>query len=1176
MMRNASRVFTHDTTDSSDEEDASAEDIDEDEWYINGILEESESQYLIDWFGNWSPTWEPKENASELAVQVWEEKKKKKGQFALERSELSTEPLSTQSHIASSGGRRAETPDQASALQALPDSPLFVPIYTESEPQTQSTNKSSQLSLGGQGSVRPCSDTKPSFRNINRNVFEFCPRSPIPLEYLLPGEPPEPLDSALHPANSTSAPSIQANSNVDSVAVLSENIVVPAPRVTAISQPSAQSEIPETPTVPLNHSQSQVLRVHTLGASDPQQIASSAAFPSSSLPPRTLLPERPPLTGSLSPASNNTSLVYPVVGNTASVPGLASGDNAQLLTGRSAPTPTAQTPPDSISFPSSTLPSRISRLNRTADPGNPTGFQLTAEHSSFVPESSAVNISQLLVSQVPAATAAMDDQTQKKEGLSLGEALEKYSHLEGSTPREKIMNAYARLRDKSTTVEPLQNEPSATPSSVGDIEPSAPLSIPETVAPLSVRVDGDASHQTEPPKEPAPETPSEEPEPETSEVQTIQPSALTIGHDEHVSPGSLRLGPSEFAVPLPMDSRVKDDYERILLDESQAVYALISDKRFQEASDVEQKTTLSSAEHVLERLSNAATHPDINVAEHMKNTDANLQHQAKWAEYSSAKFLLLSYLIKASGDHDMHLVIMVRGEKTQEVVERYFEGKGFEYSRPRADMGSGTNVEVSMVRGSLSFGIQAAQGDGIMGTYKPPAAVIALDSSLDIKRPSVEHMRTTFARNGHLLPVVRPVIANSSEHVELCFPGSSTPERLALILRYSDGLRDIVGDLQDDALGVQEDANEIMTCLLSDNFGAHWTLPPVEPLREVDLSEPYHFGGFVKLSLEADKTATPGAQKRVFAPDTCEAASKRPRMEESQDISQLTESSKAATQTLESDVLALEKHLLEMTSAHAAELQKLRSELADTQSRFQEREKILESLQHRYETRTGDLHKVRQERDHLLETKTTSEQRIEKQKDDIAKLKDERTQLRHELEQAREALKTGGGDLAELEKAREDIRRLTKENASLERKAEYEHKQAEYTREQYQNASNAAAQSATELRQLQEENEELKRKVAGEASRLRELNIKSDENRHLARISELESLLSSREDLLHKKEDELREIRRNRPSTRSTSTAPRSPKLTAGNSRPTSPGINNGSSFPGRGSALRFSSEMSF
>lgn len=314
--------------------------------------------------------------------------------------------------------------------------------------------------------------------------------------------------------------------------------------------------------------------------------------------------------------------------------------------------------------------------------------------------------------------------------------------------------------------------------------------------------------------------------------------------------------------------------------------------------------------------------------------------------------------------------------------------------------------------------------------------------------------------------------------------------------------------------------------------------------------------------------------------DTETPVSKRQRVDPSQDISQLTaESTKFPSQTLGTGLQTLESNIVQMKSTHAAELEKLRKVLAETQSRLLEREKAMETLQHRYEFRTRELHKVRQERDRLTQAKTSAEQRSDRQKEEITKLKDERTELRHELEKARENLKAGGGSMAELENAREEIRRLTKEQASLERKADYEKNQAEYTREQYQNASKVAAQSGNENRQLRDENEKLKRKVEGDATRLREINKKNDESRHLGRVEELEAILASREDLLRRKEEELREIRKNRPTTRSTSTQPRSPKWAA-TSRPGSPGINNnggngnGLSY-GRGSALRFSSEMS-
>lgn len=241
-------------------------------------------------------------------------------------------------------------------------------------------------------------------------------------------------------------------------------------------------------------------------------------------------------------------------------------------------------------------------------------------------------------------------------------------------------------------------------------------------------------------------------------------------------------------------------------------------------------------------------------------------------------------------------------------------------------------------------------------------------------------------------------------------------------------------------------------------------------------------------------------------------------------------------------------------------------------------EKALGILQHRYETRTNDLHAIRRERDALAENKSTIEQRGEKIKDENARLKSERSRLEADLSEAREEIKNGGGTLAELETAREEIRRLEKESESLKRKAEVEANRAEYTREQYQTASTVAAQSGNEARQLREENEDLKRRVATNLTELRKMNNSNDMDKHLARITELELTLVSRDEFLQRKEEELKDIRKNRPSTRSTSTQPRSPKWSS-HSRPTSPGVNNGNGngnggLAGRASALRFSSDV--
>lgn len=172
-------------------------------------------------------------------------------------------------------------------------------------------------------------------------------------------------------------------------------------------------------------------------------------------------------------------------------------------------------------------------------------------------------------------TSASMENNQDGSGPPKPDVLEKYSHIPGSTSREKVRNMYAQLQ-ANFPARPLQSiSASATPSSAGDIEPAA-VSAPGTTSPLSIRVDKEpTSHAApaeihEPPAQEYVETTFNEYH-EPPVMQTIQPSDLTVGPAEEAPPGSVQLGPSEFAMTLPMDSRVKDEYERILTDESHVI-----------------------------------------------------------------------------------------------------------------------------------------------------------------------------------------------------------------------------------------------------------------------------------------------------------------------------------------------------------------------------------------------------------------------------------------------------------------------------------------------------------------------------------------------------------------------------------------------------------------------------
>lgn len=259
------------------------------------------------------------------------------------------------------------------------------------------------------------------------------------------------------------------------------------------------------------------------------------------------------------------------------------------------------------------------------------------------------------------------------------------------------------------------------------------------------------------------------------------------------------------------------------------------------------------------------------------------------------------------------------------------------------------------------------------------------------------------------------------------------------------------------------------------------------------------------------------------------------------------------------------------TNQAATDIEALRHALTNSKAKVKTLEASIGALQYRYEEKHNLLHQTRHELEIEREKSQKSQTRFERQKEEITRLKDRNAELVTELEAARNTIKSGGGLESDLEKSREEIRKLEKSLASLERTVQQERSQTEYTRQQYQNASTSAAQSAMEARRLEERVQELEKKANGEAVRLKELKMKKDGEIQLARIKELESLLATRETLLTRKEEEIREMKKNRPSTRATSMQPRSPKY--GTSRPSSPGPNNiGSAV--RGSALKFRAEI--
>lgn len=299
-------------------------------------------------------------------------------------------------------------------------------------------------------------------------------------------------------------------------------------------------------------------------------------------------------------------------------------------------------------------------------------------------------------------------------------------------------------------------------------------------------------------------------------------------------------------------------------------------------------------------------------------------------------------------------------------------------------------------------------------------------------------------------------------------------------------------------------------------------------------------------------------------------SSKRQRRTPAPDVTQISDSIKDPQSQM--DDLRAVLHMTEQKLAEESRARIAAEDLLASKERQLEEIKLsLGNLQTRYETRMKLSHKLRRDNQKLQMEKEDIEKRHEKIAADSTGLKEQYAHLRGELQEAREALKAGGGSVAEMEVAKEEVRRLTEKNASLEKSYANMRKDFEFTRSQYQEASTAAAESANHVRELEAQSTDLKREASDEKRRLKELNYKADLERHLARVLELELILKNRDTMLQRKEEELKAVKKSRGvATRGSSVQPGSPRPTGSRAGSPAPGLLGLSSHAvNRASALR-------
>ena len=249
----------------------------------------------------------------------------------------------------------------------------------------------------------------------------------------------------------------------------------------------------------------------------------------------------------------------------------------------------------------------------------------------------------------------------------------------------------------------------------------------------------------------------------------------------------------------------------------------------------------------------------------------------------------------------------------------------------------------------------------------------------------------------------------------------------------------------------------------------------------------------------------------------------------------------------------------------------LEQKLAAVQQQLDDTLSDREKLINRYEERMRQVHLLRRSVKKLEGENESFVKLQERSALDNTALKEQGAQLQAELTAAREDLKKRGGGLDELEVAREEVRRLTARNVSLEKSNASKQKDCDFFTQQYQIASGKAAEYASQASDFESEIGKLKQKASDERRRLSETNHKEDVRKHLAKVAQLEQMVKNQNIMLQRKEEELSAMRKGRGIvTRGSSVQPGSPRPTGSRGGSPAPGIFLPGTHAGsRASALR-------
>ncbi|KIW79491.1 hypothetical protein Z517_06103 [Fonsecaea pedrosoi CBS 271.37] len=639
------------------------------------------------------------------------------------------------------------------------------------------------------------------------------------------------------------------------------------------------------------------------------------------------------------------------------------------------------------------------------------------------------------------------------------------------------------------------------------------------------------------------------------------------------------LGLAEYAIALPCEGRIQSTYSDIIKSKEKSIKKFLGrhDSVGSSSRSLTHSHERNEMNEMILHLHDTVTHMDLGLPGIPTHYPGNSQEHAAYANYAGSKFSFLGHLVDIMKNIGCSIIIMAREGPVQDLIEDYLKMK--QVAVNRQDRMSRSKAPVPD-RFSTDFQVELVTtwSTHQVSIYSRPILMIAFDASFDAQDPQIRRIRAHFSeRHPNLMPVLHLLVANSSEHVDRCLPKSMpSPMRLKALVRAtfqawpnlggkpvylpraSDEPEGRSMDFSDLQRAIKKSperklaflASVVMQAAISPEFDAVWnTNSMMPPLQLTDYKEtpPKRSGintraGTPREPLTRSRTPlsradTPSGRKRLL-----EADGVLPALQKRQRLTPLRDSTESSSRIDPNQVTQLRDQIKKLEADLESEKEARRKA---EQDRDNLQEQLIQwkqdhaGLQHRYEKRMMKCHELEKQNKKTLTMVENTRNQNKRIAEEHATLKRKNDDLRKELANTRAEIEAGGGDAAAVEAARAEARTLRARNTELEKALENNRNEFEFTRTQYQEASNKAAEFANQIRGLEEEIATLRKLADSEKRRLKETNHQHSIKQHLDKIGELELECKSRDARLRKLEDENRHLKRNRGiQTRGSSAQP--------------------------------------